>query len=514
MIEILPIKSLRDEDALIFGSPNVLLGKLFREDLPAGKSFCITAPELHLKTVLEAYDFGSKEVFEQSLILFKNNIKNTPVPPELNKELGKHKHFFVFGVQIDYLQKVWIILLNNWIEQIKVRLWKNGFYPGVTVGLDSAVVTVIEKLEALGDAFFEESLDEVIVNIKGGELKPENLAKIDEIVRIANKKLFIPHKYEWILDGGLPAGRQVKLVEVLPYTPNIMVLTTGQDRPTRSRATDLVGRQQKLSAVKVFLDLSTGFTVEKDIDGVYISSEKIFDLDHPQNSFEELIFRLVEVAAAFTEAPVLMKLADMSEGLPAGRQGMGKVRGALRLIHQKSLFDPLVEAILFSRNKKNLDNIHLVIPFVRGTKELLQIKRELSAKELNRKKSLQIWMEIAVPENIINIENYLEVGLDGIVLNLDELIAHLNGFDHMDSELTFYKNEVNGLLKFLENGLKLLHKSRVPFITYGSLSLYPQVLEYLVEKGVFGIVVERYEAPSVHDLLHQAERRMILRRSS
>ena len=127
---------------------------------------------------------------------------------------------------------------------------------------------------------------------------------------------------------------------------------------------------------------------------------------------------------------------------------------------------------------------------------------------------MQLWLEIAVPENIVNLEDYLVAGLDGIVLNLDELISHLNGFDASHEELLFYKNEAKALMSFLEDGLKLLHKSKIPFIAYGTLSLYPQVLEFLTEKGVFGIVVERYEVSSAHELLHQTERRLILRRSS
>ena len=193
---------------------------------------------------------------------------------------------------------------------------------------------------------------------------------------------------------------------------------------------------------------------------------------------------------------------------------MGKVRGTLRLIHQKSLLDPMVEALDFVRHKKALLNVHIVIPFVRGVKELSRIKRELAAKKLMRKNSLQIWMEVAVPENIINLEDYLVIGVDGVVLNLDELSAHFGGYDYNASDLAHYKHEVSGLLKFLEDGIKLLHKSKVPFIAYGSLSLNPGVLDFLIEKGVYGMVVERYEAPSMVDLLHQAEKRMILRRAS
>ena len=219
-----------------------------------------------------------------------------------------------------------------------------------------------------------------------------------------------------------------------------------------------------------------------------------------------MVLRLVDSALTFPDLPILFKLADKSEG-------MGKVRGTLRLLHQNSLFDPMIEALDFVRHKKGLTNIHIVIPFVRTQNEFLQIKRELAVKKLSRKNSLELWLEVCTPENIINLEDYLIAGLDGVVLNLDELVAYLNGFDTTQEELLFYKNEVGGLLKFLEDGLKLLHKSKTPFIVVGSLSLYPEVLEFLVEKGVYGVVIERYEAHSAHDLLHQVERRIILRRS-
>src|SRR3970282_2156751 len=107
------------------------------------------------------------------------------------------------------------------------------------------------------------------------------------------------------------------------------------------------------SAVKVFFDLSSGFTIEKNVDGLYIASEKIFDLNKPRESFENLVFKLVEGAVSFPNSPVFFKLADKSEG-------MGKVRGTLRLLHQKSLFDPLVEALDFVRHKKELTNVHIV----------------------------------------------------------------------------------------------------------------------------------------------------------
>ena len=509
MIEILPIRLLTEEDAPIFGSSNVALAKLVRSGLPVASGLVVTPPQFKLKTVLGNYDFGTKEVFQESLTLVKKEIHSIPVPEILNNGVNlthtwggiriHRRDFLLNGEKIRSIKGFWLALLSIWVEQIKNRLWQKGFYPGITEGLDPQIVIFVKKVESLGNAYYDPLQDDVEIQVKTGKVHPNDLKKIVEIVRAANKKLFIPHEYEWVVDGG------VKLVGLKPYTPSVAIEST--PIVVGSKASLPTGSLtcEAKSAVKVFFDPSTGAITESNIDGVYIASEKIFDLNKPTESFENLVSRLVEGAMTFPNSPIFLKLADKSEG-------MGKVRGTLRLLHQKSLFDPLVETLDFARHKKGLINIHIVVPFVRGVNELLQIKKELATKKLMRKNSLQIWMEIALPENIINLEDYLAAGIDGVVLNLDELIAFLNGFDPTEENLAFYKNEVDGLLRFLEDGLKLLHKSKVPFIAYGSLILSPKVLEFLVEKGVMGVVVEKYEAHSAKDLLHQAEKRMILRR--
>lgn len=499
MVEILPLRVLTEDDTPIFGSLNVALGKLLRSGLSVGSGIVVTPPNLKLKTTMEHFDFKTSEIFQQSLELVKKEINSTPVPQILIEEAGKHSEFLFDGQKIKGKKNLWLVMLNFWLEQIKQRLWSRGFYEGITEDLESKIVTFLSKFESRGSAYFDPVQDDAVIGIKFGKPQPADLKKIVEAVIEANKKLFIPHEYEWIIDRG------VKLVGLKPFTHNNVIVAP---LPTVSNQTQSEKKQpaKVRSAVKVFYDLSLGFTIEKNIDGVYISSEKIFDLNKPTDSFEHLVFKIVESAITFPNSPVLVKLADKSEG-------MGRVRGALRLIHQKSLFDGVANALDFARHKKGLSNVHVVIPFTRKVSELLQLKRDLAVKKLMRKSSLQVWAELAVPENIINIEEYLIAGIDGVVLNLDELVAHLNGFDPNDGEVAFYKSEVDGLIKFLEDGIKLMHKSKTPFIAYGSLSFYPKVLEFLVEKGVYGVVAEKYEAHSAYELLHQTERRLILRRS-
>lgn len=504
-MEILPIRLLTDTDAPIFGIPAVKLGELKRLGFPVANGIVITPPALKLKTILEHFEFKTKEVFEQTLTLVKKEIFSLPVPEILEKEAGKQKKFLVEGKVISSVKDLWKEMLGIWIYQIKQRLWNNGFYTGITGNLSPQTVIFIKKVESSGSVFFDEfSLDSVI-KTKVGVLHPNDLKILDELVVRANKKLFLAYEYEWIYDGGL------RIINLIPYTQlNIKQMSTKSD-VHMDEGSDV---KKKITAIKVFADFSGGLHEAKNIDGIFIASEKTYDLNKPRESFDNLVIKVYEAATAFPETPVLFKLPDQSEGLPAGRQGMGKVRGSLRLLHQKSLFDPILQILDFIRHKKGMTNVHIVIPFVRGVSELLGIKRELATKKLMRKNSLKIYLELANPENIINLEDYLLAGIDGVVLNIDEMTAHINGFDHNEAELALYKSEVSGVLKFLEDGIKLLHKSKIPILAQGNMALNHNVLEFLIAKGVYGIIVEKYEVYSIFDVLAEAEKRVILQKFS
>lgn len=496
MVEVLPIKSLTDEDAPIFGNLGVILGKLTRAGSPVAAGFIVTSPQIKLKTLLEHYDFGKSEVFEQSLSLIKKDINAIEVPDDL-KQITAKKHYFFNGEEIKTTKLLWQKLLSFWMEIIKQRLWNQGFNQGICQNLPPQVVSFVKKLSGFGTAFFDNWQDDVVINTKFGKLSPQGQLVIADLVRATNKKLLLPFEYEWIFDKGF------KIAGIKPFSGS---LETTQVPKVPVVKLDADKKILEKSAMKVILDLSFDTNVSENADGFYIAAEKIFDLNRPQQSFEDLVSCLVRASEAAVNRPVFFKLADISEG-------MGRVRGALRLLHQKSLFDPMVEVLDFARHKKGLTNINIVVPFIRSQREFLQIKRELATKKLMRKSSLQIWMEVAVLENIINLENYLETELDGIVLNLDELIGYLNGFDGSLGEMTFYKNETEGLLKFLEEGIRILHKAKIPVIAYGSLSLQPQVLEFLVDKGIWGVILDSFEFYGAHRILRDTEKRVVLRRS-
>ncbi len=476
-MEVLPIKVLTDADSPLFGNLNVCLGELSRAGLPVASGICVAAPEIRLRTALEHYDFTSKEVFEQNLTLIKKEINEMPVPDELKKELKGSKN----------PKDVWLSLLDSWLGQIKNRIWQDGFYKGIAEGLEPKIIIFADKVESYGQAYLDPKTKETVITVRGNKLHPNDLKILEEVVSKADKKLFNFYVFDWILDHGI----KLTAVRHLTYP----CATGAEPKETSSQVRPCEAQK---CAVKIFADLSEGLTVSTDADGIYLSP--------PKPVFDDLALKLVDLGTHFPGKPILLKLPDVTEG-------MGGLRGALRLLHQDSLMNPVLEAASFAVHKKGLNNIHLCLPFVRSGSEVLALKRELAVKKLSRRANLKHWLEIAVPENIVNLEDYLALGIDGVVLNLDELLSHLTGFDLSREELGFYKKEVLALIKFLKEPFGVLHKAKVPILAGGSLVSNHEVLEFLVDGGVYGIVVQKHESYSIKDLLYQVEKRLVLSRA-
>lgn len=111
-----------------------------------------------------------------------------------------------------------------------------------------------------------------------------------------------------------------------------------------------------------------------------------------------------EIAAAFNPRPVIYRASDFRTNEFRNLKGGDKYeppednpmlgfRGAARYIADPRVFELELEAIKHVRQKKNLKNLHLMIPFVRSPRELLEVKKIVAANGLTRSASFKfsIW---------------------------------------------------------------------------------------------------------------------------
>jgi len=267
-----------------------------------------------------------------------------------------------------------------------------------------------------------------------------------------------------------------------------------EDLPTGFQSDKPLSKPLK-SAIKVFLLSDDSFKTGPNLDGVLVKSEILKDED-------QKLLQLVEFAQ--NGNPVIYRLFDDSKA---------QVKGALNLIHKKALLKQEVEVVKFVRNKKHLNTLNLGIPQVRSADEFKKVKSELSGLGISRSGSLKLWLDLAVTENFLNLEDYINMGFDGGLINLDQLAYQVGGFDPEGEENIFYGKQVKALIKLLEPSLKLLHKEKIPVLAYGSLALNDDLLSFLMESGVYGIAVEYVNTFSIQERLRLIERRIIRSRS-
>lgn len=497
---ILPIKLISETDQPIFGGNLYNLAKLERFNLPVGKGLAISPPEIILNTILEHLQDSRTEVIEQRLEVIKKEIFKTPLPASLNQELedllgkkGKNLGFLVAGNFLEKKELVWVKLLEIWLTQILSFIWRMGFSRDINSHITAQAVFITNQKFDNVTAFFDPELEDVVIKVDK-KLEPADSKKIDEVVLAANKKLFLPQVYQFV-----KTDNKVYLMGLTPFTQSLPV--SPQENIILPKA-----EQKKIvkSAVKVFLNLSQGFVVGENIDGILIEGENVKGWGNPLDWFDNTAFKLAEASLSYHHKPIIFKLPDVLDK---------EVRGICRLLNQQSLLKQATDVFLFVRNKKNLLNLELALPLVRNSGEFLEIKKELASRGLSRKGTLKFWLEVGVPENLINLQDYLEIGLDGIILNLDELQKNLGGYSLHEGE--FYGKQVVALIKFLTPTLKILHNEKIPVLVKGELANHHDVLDFLIEAGIWGVVANTpLEADNLPEQLSWSERRMVLKRFS
>lgn len=481
MLEVLFIKLIHEFDQPIFGANIFNLARLARLGFPVANGIAISPPALHLNTVLEKYDIQDKEIFEQSLTLIKSEIVKTPIPEILDKELKNHKCLYLDYQYFKDKKTVWLKLLEIWLNEIRNKIWRQGFLADLTKNLTPQLVFFVDQKNNFVKAHFDPDLKDVVIDPR---LKPAQLQEIDEIVTHANKKLFIPQTYEFLVD------KKIFLVGLNPFTHTIH---------TGDKAEVIIPKneQKKIvrSAAKIFLDLSGSLMQLENVDGV------LFKINQ-ELTFDEIVLKLWQIFEIYPNLPVILQLPDDKND---------EVRGSLRLIHSQQTLQKITQAFLFLRNKRHFLNLQLALPLARSAEEYLLIKKELAIKGVKRLGLLKFYLEMAVPENFINIEQYLMAGLDGVIINLDELFEHIVGFKVEEGE--YYKHQVQTLTKFLKDSLKIIHKAKIHVIARGELTKHPDVLDFLIDSGIWAILVGRFtDAQSMPELLHLTERRIIIKK--
>ncbi|HUD43981.1 MAG TPA: phosphoenolpyruvate synthase [Patescibacteria group bacterium] len=289
------------------------------------------------------------------------------------------------------------------------------------------------------------------------------------------------------------------------------------------------------TATKVYVNLAepelAEKTAQRNVDGVGLLRAEFMIAGigvHPKKMIrdgkkKEFINKLADqlemFCKPFNPRPVIYRATDFKtneyRSLVGGKDfepvepnPMLGYRGAFRYIHDPEVFEMELEAIKIVRNKKGLKNLWLMIPFVRNVKELVEVKKLINAAGLYRTPTFHLYMMCEIPSNVILLEEFINVGIDGVSIGSNDLTMLMLGTDRDNSEVAHEFDEQNEAVEWaLKHVVETCHKHHVRASICGQApSLYPALLEKLVKWGITSVSVSPDVIDSVREHISQIEK--------
>ena len=241
-----------------------------------------------------------------------------------------------------------------------------------------------------------------------------------------------------------------------------------------------------------------------------------------QEYINKLAHDLEIFCKAFSPRPVIYRASDFKTNEyrhlkggdlyePEESNPMLGFRGAYRYIKSPEVFDMELEAIKIVRNKHHLTNLYLMIPFVRTPAEMMEVKRLVSTAGLIRSGNFKLYMMCEIPSNVILLDEFLDIGIDGISIGSNDLTMMIMGTDRDNEEVAAEFDERNpAVLWALEKIVKTCIKRGIACGICGQApSQYPELVEKLVNWGITSISVNPDAIDRTREIIYHNEERLI-----
>lgn len=295
------------------------------------------------------------------------------------------------------------------------------------------------------------------------------------------------------------------------------------------------------TATKVYVNLAdpveAARTAALNVDGVGLLRAEFILAgigDHPRYFLEKgrrsdfikkLAWGVEQVASAFYPRPIIYRATDFKTNEYRGLKGGEKYeelednpligyRGALRYTQDNEVFKMELEALSYLRHKREFRNVHLMIPFVRTVPEFTEVKKIVGASGLHRSSNFKLWLMVEIPANVLLLESFVAVGVDGISIGSNDLAMLTLGADRDNSRTSKYTEEDPAVQKLIEEAVRRSRKLGITSSICGEApSTYPRLVRDLVKWGITSVSVNPDKVDEVRKLLHDCERELVVAHS-
>ncbi|MFC1625646.1 phosphoenolpyruvate synthase [Patescibacteria group bacterium] len=523
----------------------------------------------------ETFDILSKEVSDQSVQLIKKGAKTkkVEVPKKIiNKQKLENKEIIELAKYAQKLQEHYYFPQDiEWAKE-KGKLYIIQTRPVTTIKKGQAVKTLIEKEKGvfkiadspiltgapaspgigIGVVKILKSPKE-IDKIKTGDILVATMTSPDYVPAMKKASAIITdqggqtsHAAIVSRELGIPCVVGTKeattkleegsILTVDGKTGNIYLGSKVSKKEARKEGIKEKKYSKVRTATRVYVNLAEPELAKKisklHVDGVGLLRAEFMIANigvHPkeaikrkeQGKFVDILTSDLETfCKSFYPKPVVYRATDFKTNEYRSLSG-GKYwepeepnpllgyRGAFRYVNDPEVFNLELSALLNVRKK--YDNLHLMIPFVRSPEELAKVRRLVATEGFFEKSSFKFWMMVELPVNIILLEDFIKVGIDGVSIGSNDLTMLLEGVDRDNSEVASAFNERSPAVSWaLKRIIRICNKNKVTSSICGQApSQYDDLVEDLVRWGVTSISVNPDSVDRVRGVISKAEAKIV-----
>lgn len=317
------------------------------------------------------------------------------------------------------------------------------------------------------------------------------------------------------------------------HTPEQVIGASQPGNPAYSEEAMVTG-------TKVYVNLAEPHLAEKiaamPVDGVGLLRAEFMIAEmgeHPRAMVEdgrgqEYVDKLAEglrtFAEAFSPRPVVYRATDFKTNEYRNLKGGDKYepqennpmigyRGASRYIKEPDLFGLELQAIKKVRDEYDLKNLWIMIPFTRTLEEMRQCKRLVEEAGLYRGPDFKLWMMCEIPSNVILLEKFIDIGIDGISIGSNDLTQLTLGADRDNEELAKVFDERDESVQLsIEYVIKTCRRRNITCSICGQApSVYPEITEMMVKAGTTSVSVTPDMIMATRKLIASVEKRIMLK---
>ncbi|MBU0998338.1 phosphoenolpyruvate synthase [Patescibacteria group bacterium] len=293
---------------------------------------------------------------------------------------------------------------------------------------------------------------------------------------------------------------------------------------------------QTKTATKLYVNLGepdlAKEIAKKPVDGVGLLRAEFMIANfgiHPKEAIKQkkqkefindLTKGITKICDAFNPRPVIYRATDFKTNEYSALKGgknwepiesnpMLGFRGAFRYVVSPEVFSLELQAIKKVREKYS--NLWLMAPFVRSPEELSKVRRIVATEGLFEDKTFKFWMMVELPTNVILLEDFIKVGIDGISIGSNDLTMLILGTDRDNSEVASAFDERSpAVLWAIKKVIKTCNKNGITSSICGQApSIYEEYTDMLVNAGITSISVNPDAISRTKDLIISAEKKII-----